>query len=171
MECPSTETKASGIIPFAPYLTFSVVREITENMHNQIQAAVTSFIHDSHMPEGIDLEGFRRNTLQAIASATIMGQGGDFWMATKRGELVAYVLASIGNNLDGKLAYQVSQAWVRKDYRRTPIVREWWGQIKERARNCMCGHLVIMSSRNPKAYERFLGDGVKKYADLLKMSL
>lgn len=168
------KTLASGtgtIIAFEEKPYFRVVKTIPEGMSPQVEAAVVDFIKTSHMPSGVDARGFYSQTLQAIASATVLGGGGEFWIGTKDGQLQIYILASIGNDFDGRLAYHVSQAWVRKDCRRTPVVKEWWGQIKQRAKDLLCGHLVITSTRNPKAYERWFGDGMKYYASLLKMNL
>jgi hypothetical protein len=65
----------------------------------------------------------------------------------------------------------VTQTWVHPDYRGKPIVKEWWAEMKARAKQLFCEHLSITSSRNYKAYERFLGDGMKAYATLLKQEI
>lgn len=165
-------TTASGIISALeekPY--FRVIKTIPEGLAPQIESAVVDFIKTSHLPAGVDRGGFYNQTLQAMASATVLNQGGEMWIGTARGELLTYVMAHIGNDFDGRLSYHVSQAWVKKGFRATPLVKSWWGQIKSRAKDLMCGHLVITSSRNPKAYERWFGDGMAIYATLLKMNL
>lgn len=166
-----TFTDVPTVIPFVQSPSFRIIKDVPRGMSGQIEHAVLDFIASSDTPNGIDLKGFYRQTLQAMAGATILNQGGELWIGTKDNELLVYVLAHIGNDLDGKLSYHISQTWVRKDYRGNPIVKEWWKQIKQRASDCLCGHLVITSSRSPKAYERWLGDGMTHYACLLKMSL
>lgn len=152
-----------------PY--FRVIDALPDGMSPQIEAAVVDFMKSSDMPEGVQLMGFYNQTLQAIANATILQGNGEFWIGTLNGELLIYTLAYINNDFDGRLAYHISQTWVKKEWRGNPIVKEWWGQIKQRAKDCLCGHLCLTSSRNPKAYERWLGDGMKHYATLLKQSL
>ncbi len=166
------ETKVSQSIPIVqekPY--FRVIKSIPDGMSVQIESAIVDFMKTSHLPEGIEQRGFYNQTLQAIANAAILGGGGEFWIGTINGELVIYTIAYINNDFDGRLAYHVSQTWVKKEYRGKPIVKEWWNAIKQRAKDCLCGHLCLTSSRNPKAYERWLGDGIKHYATLLKQTL
>lgn len=150
---------------------FGVVEMIPQNLTSQLENAVRDFIVKSHFPEGINPEGFFYQTLEAIANATYLGGGGDFWLGQINGEVVVYVLAHVGKDLDNKLTYHVSQAWVRRDYRNTHFVKQWWSAIQRRAKNLFCGHLVITSTRNPRAYEKFLGGGLKEYAVLLKQEL
>lgn len=147
---------------------FRVVKEIPAGMTKQLEAAVRDFIASSHTPEGIDPDGFYYQTLEAIAQATYLNGGGEFWLGTIDGAPVIYILAHVGKDMDSRLTYHVNQAWVRRDYRANPVVKEWWEAVRQRAKDLMCGHLVITSSRNWKAYERFLGHGLKLYATLLK---
>jgi len=81
--------------------------------------------------------------------------------------VVVYGLAHVSKDIDQKLVYHISQMWVAKEFRGKPIVKEWWAQIRQRAKDCFCKHLVIVSSRSPKAYKRFL-HGMQDYATLLK---
>lgn len=170
LEQPETSSDAL-LIDFVPKPSFGVVERILPIFANQIEGAVKDFIKSSHISEDIDHEGFYYQTLEAIANSTYMRGGGDFWMGVKDNELLIYIIAHVGKDLDNRLAYTVSQAWVRKDYRGNPIVKEWWEAIRQRAKDLFCKHLVIISSRNPEAYERFLGHGMKLYATMLKESL
>jgi hypothetical protein len=149
-----------------PY--FRVVKSIPEDMTPQIEDAVNEFIKRSHMPDGVDNQGFYHQTLEAIATASYLGGNGEFWIGTKNGKLLIYVLGYVGKDIDNRLSYHVSQAWVRKEYCGRPVVKEWWEAIRKRAKTLLCGHLVITSTRNPKAYERFLGHGMKEYAVIMK---
>jgi len=149
---------------------FRVVKQIPEGMAPQIEIAVKDFMSSSDL-DGVDLQGFYNLTLQSIANSTYMNGGGEFWIGTKNEELLIYILAGITNDIDGRLGYSVSQAWVREDYRGNAIVKEWWEAIRARAKNLFCKHLMITSSRGHKAYERFLGHGMKHYSDQLKEAL
>lgn len=151
-------------------IEFRVVKSIPDGMTRQIEQAVMDFL-DSSKLDGINREGFFALTLEGIANATYMNGGGEFWLGTKNGELLIYILAGISNDTDGRLNYSVSQAWVRPDYRGSPIVKEWWEAVRARAKHLFCRHLTITSSRGYKAYERFLGHGMKHHADILKETL
>lgn len=151
--------------------SFGVVKVIPKWAVPELELAVKDFIATSHLPSGIDVSGFYYQTLEAIANATYLGGSGDFWLATINGRVVVYGLAHISKDIDQKLCYHISQMWVAKEFRGKPIVKEWYEIIIERAKSCFCKHLVIVSSRNPEAYKRFLGHGLHDYATLLKCEL
>lgn len=148
---------------------FGLVKAIPEGMAMQIENAVRDFMVSSHLPTGVDSEGFYRQTLQSIAAASYLNQGGDLWLGIMNGRLVTYILAHIGNDFDGKLSYTTTQAWVRKDQRGQKWIKDAWEQVRQRAKDCFCKHFVVLSSRgNDKAYCRFLGKGFRFYASILK---
>lgn len=148
---------------------FGIAKTIPSGMAPQIENAVLDFMASSHLPGGIDGEGFFRQTLQSIAAASYLNQGGELWLGIMNGRLVTYILAHIANDFDGRLAYTVTQAWVRKDHRGRPWVKEAWEKVRQRAKDCLCKHFVVLSSRgNDKAYCRFLGKGFRFYASILK---
>lgn len=165
----------------SPYLTileparpeFGLSRMIPSGSVPEIEAAVRDFMVSSHLPDGVDQEGFYRQTLQAIASASyLVTPGGDLWLGFLDGKLVTYILAHVGNDYDGRLAYTVTQAWVREDQRGQPWVKQAWEKVRQRARDCLCKHFAILSSRgNDAAYCRFLGKGFHFYASVLKEEL
>lgn len=152
---------------------FELCKTIPEGIPKQIEAAVVDFMKTSHMPEGIDLNSFYNQTLQSIAARSVMNQpGGDLWLGICDGELYTYILAHMGADLDGRMAYTVTQAWVRKDQYRKPWVKEAWEKVRQRAKSVFAKHFVVISSRgNDKAYCRFLGKGFHFYASLLKEEL
>lgn len=148
---------------------FSIVKAIPDGLAPQIEVAVRDFMVSSHLPEGVDPEGFFQQTLQAIASASYLNQGGELWLGILNGKLVTYILARVGADFDGKLAYTVSQAWVRKDQRGQKWVKLAWEKVRQRAKDCLCSHFAIFSTRgNDKAYCRFLGKGFHFYSSILK---
>lgn len=130
-----------------------------------IEIAVESFIAEVELHG--DSVGFFNQTIQAIADATFLNRGGDFWVVIDNGDIAAYAIAHIMPDIDGKLTYRMGQAWVRKDWRRSPSVKGWWDQIRARARECLCQHMLIVSARNPKAFARWLGNKSRIYATLL----
>lgn len=167
MECPSPHFKLLSETP-----DFALAKSIPTGIAPQIQLAVRDFMASSHLPAGVDAEGFYNQTLQAIAAASYLNQGGDLWLGFIDGVLVTYILAHISNDFDGRLAYTVSQAWVRKDQRGKAWVKEAWLKVRQRAKDCLCKHFVALSSRgNAKAYCRFLGKGFRLYGEILKEEL
>lgn len=165
MECPSPYFKFTE--PSGP--DFGLVKFIPEGMAGSIEVAVRDFMVSSGLDDTIDKEGFFNQTLQAIAAASYLNQGGDLWLGILNGRLVTYILARVGSDFDGKLSYTVSQAWVRKDQRGQKWVKEAWKKVRSRAKECFCKHFVVLSSRGKtKAYCRFLGKGFHHYGEILK---
>lgn len=151
---------------------FQLVTEIPSGMNDQFKAAVKDFMQSSNLPSGIDLDGFYYQTLQAIANSAILGQGRELWLGIHDGQLYTYILAGIGQDFDGRLAYTVSQAWVRKDQRGKPWVREAWQKVRQRAKDTLCSHFVVHSTKeNTRAYCRFLGKNFHKVSEILKEEL
>lgn len=148
---------------------FGLATAIPGGMNEQFHDAVADFIESSNLPTGIDKQGFYYQTLQALANSAILGQGRELWLGINGKELYAYILASIGPDFDGRLAYVVSQAWVRKDQRGQPWVKEAWQKVRQRAKDTLCSHFVIHSTKErTEAYCRFLGKGFHKVAEVLK---
>lgn len=150
-------------------VVFRRIREFPPAMLPQLDLAIKGFMQDSHMPPGVDANGFYESTLQAMANATYVGAGGcEMWIGTMDDQLVSFVMATVVKEIDNRLTYWVSQAWVRKDQRRKPWVKEAWQKIRTRAKEAFCSHMVVVSSRNDEAYCRWLGKGWHRYAGLLK---
>lgn len=165
VECPSPYFKI--VEPSSS--DFSLVKTIPKGFASQIENAVRDFMESSNLPDGVDKEGFYVQTLQSIAAASYLNQGGELWLGTIDGKLAIYLLANVSPNFDGKLAYMVTQAWVRKDQRGKKWVKDAWKMVRQRAKDCMCSHFGVFSSRGKtKAYCRFLGKGFHYYAEILK---
>lgn len=166
----STETATLSFIPatFTRKPVLGIIKEIPKEIAPQLESAVIDFMETSHSPQGVNKEGFFNQTLESIANCTYLRGNGELWASIFEGKLLSYALASITRDVDGRLTYHVYQAWVCKEYRRNPIVKEWWEQIRVRAKGLFCKHLLITSSRNTEAYKRFLGHGLHEYAVLLK---
>lgn len=156
--------------PLAP--EFRLHKTIPAGLSPQIEKAVEDFIRTSHVPKGIDLAGFYQKTLESIAARTVMGGVGELWLGIADGQLWTYILATLSPDFDGRLSYMVSQAWVRKDQRGKPWVKDAWGKVRQRAKDCFASHFAVISSReNDDAYCRFLGKGFHKYSSVLKEEL
>lgn len=168
MSFPITLSVNAGV-KFEEMPTFQIVKAIPDGFSVQIQEAVKLFMNDSNMPKGVNWEGFYNQTLKTIAQSTVLGQGGDLWLGIKGNELYTYILAYVGQSVDDRLSYVVNQAWVRKDQRGQPWVRDAWQKVRQRAKDTMCAHLLVLSSKeNTQAYCRFLGKNFHKHAEILK---
>lgn len=143
---------------------------LQKGLYPQMEAAVRDFIESSRI-KNVDKEGLYNQTLEAIANITVNKGSGDLWIGMQNGRLLVYVMGSVIREVDGKLTYWVSQGWVHKDMRGSPIVKDWWEQIRERARECFCKHVVVVSSRGTKAYCRWLGPGFHPHLTILKEDL
>lgn len=151
---------------------FELAQAIPQGFNEQFSAAVLDFMKSSGLPQGIDLRGFYYQTLQAIANSALLGQGRELWLGIYEGQLWTYILASIGVDFDGRLAYTVSQAWVKEDQRGQPWVKEAWLKVRQRAKDTLCTHFVVHSTKeNTTAYCRFLGKGFRKVSEILKEEL
>lgn len=146
-----------------------IVREIPKNLIPKIEEAIRLFVLESGVKG--DPAGVFNQTIESIANATFLKGNGDFWLAEDEEGVAAYLLAHVTKDIDNRLTYWVGQSWVRKDYRGNPLVKDWWEDVRKEAKRKFCSHLVIVSSRNPRAYERFLGHGMEEYASLLMENL
>jgi len=147
-----------------------IIKQLPLSLNKKaIERAVSGFVRESHV-QGDPLGVFNQ-TLESIANMTFLGGQGNFWLAEYQGEVAGYVIARFTKDIDGKLTYWVSQAWASQIFRGQPLVKEWWSVIKEHATKHFCKHLVVVSSRNSKAYERWFGSGIKEYATLMMEDL
>lgn len=153
-------------------VVFELVNAIPSGMRDQLSKAVIDFMKSSNLSQGIDLKGFYYQTLQAIANSAILGQGRELWVGVCGDELYIYLLANLQPDFDGRLAYTVTQAWVREDQRGQPWVKQAWEKVRQRAKDTLCSHFAVYSSKeNTKAYCRFLGKGFHKVSEILKEEL
>lgn len=147
-----------------PY--FRLLREIPEGLGPQIEHCVKEFVKDSKIGQGIDAIGFFNQTIESIAQMTYLNMGGDFWIGTVDGKVMAYVLARASKDIDNKMSYWISQAYADKSVRFTPFIKEAMAAIRQRAKDCLCRHIVVVAGRNSRAYKRMFG--FHDYAVLLK---
>lgn len=135
----------------------------------QIDKAVKSFANEVEIKG--DKIGFVNQTLESIASSTFLrkeGSGNDFWTLEDEDGLKGYVLAGLSKDVDNQLCYWVSQAWLHPQYRGTGNVKEYWQTLKDYAKQNFCKHILIISGRGNRAYQRLLGRSLSEYATILK---
>lgn len=151
--------------------SLQLTRELPKDLNPKaIERAVERFLLEVDCKG--DWVGFFNQTIQKIASATFLRMPGhDFWCATQDGEVAGYALASVVNDIDGSLCYWAAQCWVDPKFRTLACVKEGYDKIFDYAKSIMCRYVVLVSTRDDKAYCRFLGRGAHKYASLLKVDL
>lgn len=136
-----------------------------------IDRAVGAFVEQSHA-ENVDKTGYYNQIIENIASVVIFKVPGRyFWLAEENGEVVAWALTHVAKDVDNKLCYWQTDAWVHPKWRHKPEVKQWNKLLEEDAKANFCKHIIIPSSRDPKAYCRFLGEGWHTYVVLLKKDL
>lgn len=139
-----------------------------------IEEAVEAFVKDSHTLETkADPLGLYNQTIEVIANATIFAHDDSkqFWVADEDGQVMAYALCHLSKDVDNQLCFWITQAYVAPKYRRTPYVKQWMEQLRAEAKRLLCKHIIMPSSRNTKAYLRFLGHDSHVYCTLLKQDI
>lgn len=162
---PLPENKPNENLP-----KIKIHKQIPKTISNRaLELAIELFVTESNVKG--DPIGFKNQTIESIANATFLNGGGDFWLAEDNGKVAIYLLARVTKDIDNSLTYWVNQAWVHPNWRGHRVVKDWWEEIRKQAKRYFCKHLVIVSSRNPKAYSRFLGHGLEEYATLMMENL
>lgn len=137
-----------------------------------IEAAVAAFVKDSRADNvPLDADGLYNQLITNIACITIMKNypTGQFWLAEDHhGNVIAWAMGNVSKDVDNQLCMWWTNAWVAPSYRRTPIVKEWFQQLRAEAKRLMCKHILIPSSRGVEAYCRFLGKQWHPYVTILK---
>lgn len=139
-----------------------------------IEEAVEDFVKDSHTLETkADPLGLYNQTIEVIANATIFAHDDSkqFWVADEDGQVMAYALCHLSKDVDNQLCFWITQAYVAPKCRRTPQVKQWMEQLRAEAKRLLCKHIIMPSSRNTKAYLRFLGHDSHVYCTLLKQDI
>lgn len=166
----NTQTISSSVIVDFPVFSIYRPMDLSHGLSGQVESAVKDFVQTCGV-SNVDQQGFYQQTLKSIATMTTIPGSGDFWVIMQGERLVGYLIARTVLDIDDKLCYWISQAWVGKSHRGNPIVKCWFEEMRQRAKDLFCSHIVYVASRNPEAYKRFLRNGVHDYATLLKEDL
>lgn len=152
-------------------MELEIVKKIPADIDlKELTRVLGEFYRDCEMY--IDYDGFITYALGKFALATFLNSGNwDLWMATDGGKIKCFVLASVDVASNNQFCYFLHQAWVSKDIREGGTSRKWWPKIKARAKELFCKQMMIFSIRDFDAYNRFLGGGLKVYAQMLHMEV
>lgn len=151
-------------------MSFEIVRDLPPLNDGAVEHAVMAFTLETQ-PDG-DKQGFYDQTIQTIASYTFLRQPGDFWLDHENGEVRAYALGHVIRDVDNRMTYWLTQAWIAPRSRSLTYAKECWNKMFQQAKRYMCDHIIVVSSReNNLAYCRFLGKDFSQYAVLLKADI
>lgn len=148
------------------------VNEIPATLNPKaIERAITAFIEQSNSGN-VDKDGYYNQLVENIAAVVLFKTPGRyFWLAEEDGEVAAWALTHISKDVDNKLCYWQTDAWIHPKWRGKKLAKHWNLALEEDARANFCRHILIPSSRGDKAYCRFLGEGWHTYVVLLKKDL
>lgn len=150
------------------------VKEVPATLNPKaIERAVDAFVKQSRADEvPIDLDGLYNQIIENIAATLLFHTPGrNVWIAEENGEVIAWALTHVAKDVDNNLCYWMTDSWVAPHWRFKPEVKQWFRQMEDDGKASFCRHLIIPSSREPKAYCRFLGKGWHPYVVLLKKDI
>lgn len=136
-----------------------------------IETAVRAFIKDCRITSaGVNVDGLFNQIAQAIGASVIAKNPNIFfWLAQDdKGAIAAWALSHLSIDVDNSLCYWMTDAWVARPYRHSPYVKQWLNTLRQHGIDLKCKHILIPSSRNTKAYLRFLGRSWKTFVTVLK---
>lgn len=150
-------------------MEFKFITEVPKGLtRSEVERVVELFIRESHI-KNVNATGLFNQILMAIASVLYAKRDNVyFWVAEDQGKIKAWALTHTSTDVDNSLSYWMTDAWVDKEYRQTPLVKQWYNDLRKHARELDCKHILIPSSRNTKAYLRFLGRNWHEHLTILK---
>lgn len=169
-EQPLLNGSQRNLVTFPP---LRLTRRIPETLDlKEIENAVKEFQKETPI-HGNEI-GFYNQTLESIAASTMLrkeGSGSDFWIVQYGRSCAGYVLANMSKDVDNQLCYWISQCWLDKRFRGTGVVKEYWKTLVDYAKKNLCKHVIIVSGRGDRSYQRLLGSGLEVYATLIKADI
>lgn len=136
-----------------------------------IESAIQAFIMESGaLADGVDELGLYNQMIEAVANIVMLKKAphAQFWLAYENGKVVAFCFSHWAIGVDGRMCLWLTDAWINKEYRGIKTAKEYFKTLREFAQKSLCKHILVVSSRNDKAYCRFLGKGWKPYLTVLK---
>lgn len=155
-------------------IEFKKLRKIpNKQLIKSIENSVKEFVKESN-PDNtpLDEQGYYNQTIKSIAECvTLNTEEHQFWLAEYKNELLAYSICHVSLDVDNTLCYWITQTFLNPKVRRHKIIKIWRQQLYDEAQRLGCKHILIPSSRNNKAYCRWLGEGWHTYVTLLKKDI
>lgn len=139
------------------------------HMIDQLLETLLAMYLESHVDFYMTEKGYVDHTWEAMMAA--VAGNGELWIAMQDGRVLGWLLSSYSKEVDNQPTFIIRQAWVDSTLRRTPRVKEMFGQILMNAKSNFARHVLIVSSRNTKAYLRWLGKGWVPVTTIIKGDL
>lgn len=136
---------------------------------DDFRQAIRTMYYESHVDLYMSEKGYVDHTWEQIMAAA--SGNGELWIAFQDGKVVGFLLAGYSKEVDNEPTFIIRQGWVDPMLRRTPRVKEMLGGILYNAKSNFAKHVLIVSSRNPRAYIRWLGSGWSQTSTILKGAL
>lgn len=136
---------------------------------DNLRETVRQMYHQSHVDLYMSEKGYVDHTWEEMLGA-VSGQG-ELWIALQDGKVVGFLLGGYNKEVENEPTYVIKQAWVDPLLRRTSRVKEMLAQVLMNAKSNFCKHVLIVSSRNTRAYLRWLGKGWMPVSTILKGEL
>jgi hypothetical protein len=135
-----------------------------------LEQAVRQFAKENHAPQ--EEAGLIQQTYENILHATELRNPGHYlWLVLSNESPVGYVLSHVSKDVDNRLCYWITQAYADPSARGESFIKELYPVLKKHAKDLFCSHVLIPSSREAKAYMRWLGSDLHQYAVILKEDL
>lgn len=136
---------------------------------DSLRKAVRSMWEDSRVDLFLSEKGYTDHTWESMMGAA--GGSGELWLAIEGGRVLGFLLAGYSKEVDNEPTFVIKQAWVDPEIRRTDKVKSMLTAILLNAKSNFAKHVLIVSSRNTKAYLRWLGKGWIPVTTILKGDL
>lgn len=136
---------------------------------DELRICLKEMYTDSYVNYYLTEKGYIDHTMESVISA--FNGNGECWIALQDGKVVGFLLAGYSKEVDNEMTFIIKQAWVHPILRRTPRVKEMLRTITLNAKSLLARHVLIVSSRNPRAYLRWLGKGWQPVSTILKGEL
>lgn len=142
-----------------------------ETTRDELEYHVRLFAEESNQYDiPMDEDGFYDQTILGIVRRGLANEGGDLWLGIDNGSVTAFALTHTSVDVDNKLCFWITCAYVAKHYRGTQYFSDCYGVLEAEAKRLGAAHVVIPSSRNNAAYLRKL-PGFHPYVMLLKKDM
>lgn len=147
-------------------IKYVVISDVT-HYKAWVEQAVRNFAVENHSPA--EQAGLIQQTFENIIHATeLRTPGRYFWLVLEDDKPVGYILSHIAKDVDNTLCYWMTQAYADPSVRGEHFIKDFYPRLKAHAKSLFCSHVLIPSSREAKAYMRWLGPDLHQYAVILK---
>lgn len=137
---------------------------------DSLERCIRKMFMEGHIADFSSEDKFFKSTWDLVVAASLTGTN-ELWMAIDGHTVRGYGLCYGNKQIDGEPTFVIQQAWADPVYRRTPEVKRWLKVVLDNAKCNFFRHVLIISSRNQRAYLRWLGNGWTSHTSIIKGEL